>query len=263
MRTFPQFGIGAPAQFPFDRSVSYRTVVNHPGPSTQILYADPDYEERRWRLPLQSLSDLEWQRVEDLFAEVSGRLESFLFLEPGSNCLLWSENLTDPAWTKTAIAVTSGQTDPLGGTNASLLSASGPGVLRQTIAAPSDFAYAASCTIRTEEAGVTLRLTDGAGPEAVSTVSADGVWRRHEVSFRGTPGEESVDFEIHIPSGASAEIFGPQLEGQTSASSYKKTTERAGLFPLTRFDHDHLPDRLSGPGNHSGEVRLIWTPSLT
>ena len=53
-------------------------------------------------LSANELSDQEWQDIEDLFTEVEGRLQSFLFLEPGANLLSWSEQLSNPAWNKDA-----------------------------------------------------------------------------------------------------------------------------------------------------------------
>jgi len=264
MRVFPQLGSGSAAQFPFSRQVRYRSIRNAPIGGPEIGYQDPYFEERRWRLSLSSLSDAEWTSIESLFVECGGRLLPFLFLEPGANLLRWSERLSDPSWsTSGTIAVHDDQADPNGESHASRIVAGSSAAIAQTLEAPADFAYAASCSFRTSHAGVTLSLQDGVGLTKTVVAAPDGTWHRYDLSFRGSAGSESLEWKINFPANSEVDVYGPQLEAQQASSVYKQTASRSGVFSAARFDHDLLPDRLTGPGSHSGEVTIVWTPLLS
>lgn len=264
MRVFPQLGSGSAAQFPFSRQVRYRSVRNAPIGGPEIGYQDPYFEERRWRLSLSGLSDTEWTNIESLFVECGGRLLPFLFLEPGANLLRWSERLSDSSWaTSGSITVHDDQADPDGQSHASRIIAGSSAAIAQALAVPAHFAYAASCSLRTNHAGVSLSLQDGAGLTETVVATPDGAWHRYELPFRGNAGGESLEWRINFPANSEVDIYGPQLEAQQASSVYKQTTSRSGVFPTARFDHDLLPDRLTGPGSHSGEVTIVWTPLLS
>ena len=81
MLVFPQMTTGSVALYPLARKTSRRTVVNRMLDGSSVVYADPDWAEKRWELECVGLSEVEWAAVEGLFASVNGRLETFTFLE--------------------------------------------------------------------------------------------------------------------------------------------------------------------------------------
>lgn len=263
MTVFPQLSSGAVGQFPFDREIRFRTLVNRAADGTEIRVSDVDFQERLWRLPVSELSDQEWQQIEDLLVQVEGRLKSFLFLEPGASLLSWSELFSDPAWQKdSGISVLGGQPDPFGGTEAGRVTSGGSqGALSQLVNIPGSFRYAGSLWARTSQPGAVLQIDD-AGAQAVEAgIDTSNQWKRYSAGYNLSSSSETIRYRVVLPAGAVVEIYGPQLEAQPAPSAYKRTLQQSGIYPNARFDQDFLPDRLTGVNRHAGEIRISWTPS--
>jgi len=265
MSVFPQLSSGAVAQFPIQRDAGYRTILNQLADGSEILLQDPDFEQRMWMLQYDQLTDAEWQSIADLFAEVEGRLGTFLFLEPGANLLSWSELWSDPVWLRDAgVSVLENQPDPLGGTSAASITNSGAtGSLRQSLNIPASFRYAGSVWARTADPGVELRVDDDGPNSSKTAIDESNEWKRYEARYNHTSASAFTVLRIEIPAGATVDVFGPQLEAQTSASAYKPSGSQAGVYTAARFDQDVLADRAEGVGSHSGVIRILWAPSLT
>jgi hypothetical protein len=265
MIVFPQLSSGAMAQFPFLRRTGFRTLVNRAADGAEIRASDVDFEERVWMLSANELSDQEWQDIEDLFVQVEGRLQSFLFLEPGANLLSWPETLSDAVWNKGAgFSVLDGQADPLGGLGAVRITSGGAaGSVTQTLNIPASFRYAGSVWARTAQSGALLQVDDSTSQVVQAAFDTSNQWRRYSVGYNLASAAEFVAFRIVLPASATVDVFGPQLEAQASPSAYKRTLDQAGVYPNARFDQDVLGDRLIGVGRHSGEIRISWTPSQT
>lgn len=263
MTAFPQLSSGAIGQFPFRRKVSFRTLVNESADGSRIVASDPDFQERQWVVNLGGLTDTEWLALETLFGEVEGQLKSFLFLEPGANLLSWSELLNDSVWEADAgIALLDNQADPLGGNSATLLSNSGAtGSLRQRRNIPASYRYVGSVWARTADTGVSLRLDDDGVESEEVTIASDNQWKRYTVGYNGTSNSEWMVFRVTIPTAAAVEVFGPQLEAQPSASTYKRSLQQAGVYPNARFAQDVLTDEATAIDQHSGVAHISWTPS--
>jgi hypothetical protein len=255
MLVFPQLSSGAVAQLPLRRETRYRTLVNRLPDGAEIRFSDLDYFERHWQLPLEHVSDAEFQAIRDLFAAAERRLKSFVFLEPGENLLAWSERFTETVWVASGVSVAEGIADPFGGADASRLT--GAGSLTQTLAIPVWFRYAASIWARTSQPGAGLQL----GAASVSIDSSDQ-WKRYTLStwFSGSTAE-TLDFRI--VSGGALDVYGAQLDAQPAASYYKKTLQQGGVHPGARFASDTLEDQATGPGEHAGLITITWTPSQT
>jgi len=258
MSVFPQLASGAVAQFPLRRTVRMRTLVNRFADGSEIRFSDLELEERRWEIAYEDLTDAEWDAVRDLFEQSEGRLGTFVFVEPGQNMLAWSGSLEQDLWVKSGVSVTDGEADPDGGTAGSRMS--GAGSLRQTLPAPASLRLTGSVWARTSVFGVVLSVSDGAGISASRSLEADGQWRRYFVEFPGGSAQDETVFEIFAGGGA-VDVYGPQLEAQPAASSYKATVATGGVFVGARFDQDVLDDRLDGVGRHSGVVRIQWQRS--
>lgn len=260
MLVFPQLSSGAVSQMPLRRRTTYRTLLNQSLDGNEIRVADASFIERAWQLPLQSLSDQEWQAIQSLFAATEGQLQSFLFLEPGANLLQWSEEFTQAAWTVTGITIAGGITDPTGGAAASELT--GAGTLSQTLNIPAAYRYAASLWARTSQPGAGLQLSDGAAQQASIPFSGDGQWHRYTLSTAWSGSSQTVVFAV-TTSGSTVDVYGAQLEAQLRASAYKRTLQQSGVCPAARFSTDTLGDRATSPGQHSGVLQIQWTQSRT
>lgn len=258
MTAFPQLSSGAVAQFPFARSVRFRTLLNRFAGGAEIRFSDLEVEERRWEIVCEELTDAEWEAIRTLFEQSEGRLGTFVFVEPGQNLLAWSGELGQAVWTKSGVSVTDGEADPEGGAAGSRIS--GSGSVQQTLEAPGAMRLTGSVWARTSGSGAGLTVSDGAGVAATQNFEADGQWRRYEVSYPGGSAAEQTVFEL-FSNGSDVDVYGPQLEAQPAASVYKPTAATGGVFAGARFDQDVLEDRLVGVGRHSGVVRIQWQRS--
>lgn len=262
MRIFPELGSGAAAQFPWRRTIGYRTVRNRFVAGEEIDFGDVALEARRWELPLTELENEEWQAIQDLFEETGGRRLPFTFVEPGSNLLAWSESLDEDVWVKSAgIAIEAGQPDPSGGTTATSLSAGASWTVSQAIAAPASRAFTASAWLKCSAGGGTFGLSDGAGQTKQLAIDGDNVWRPCELLWRQASAAEQMILAISGAGGATIVAYGLQVEPQPGRSSYKRTKEQSGVFANAYFDQDSLEHDLTGPNENSGIVRIQWTPS--
>jgi hypothetical protein len=259
MLVFPQLATGAVSQLPLRREQAFRTLVNRALDGSEIRVLDADYRDRQWELPLVALSEAEWQAIQTLFAAAEGRLQTFLFLEPGENLIEWSETFTDAAWVKSGVSVTEGIGDPFGGTAASELS--GAGTLSQTLNIPASLRYAASIWARTFQPGASIELSDGGTEQSSAAIDPSGQWRRYTLSTALVSTAETLIFRVNAP--GTVDIYGAQLEAQPVTSAYKKTLLQSGVHPAARFTNDTLADQFTSPGEHAGTIRITWTPSHT
>lgn len=261
MRVFPELSSGAAAQFPWRRTIGYRSVRNRFPAGEEIDYGDVLFESRRWELPLADLEDAEWQAIRDLFEETQGRRLPFTFVEPGANLLAWSESLDQDAWVQgVGVTVGGGQSDPVGGSAAANLSGGGSWTVSQTIAAPASRAFVASAWLKCNGSG-TLGLADGAGHAKQLQIDGDNTWRLYQLPWRQASSAEQIIFEISGSGGATISAYGLQVEPQLGRSSYKRTKQQAGVYANAFFDQDSLEQSLTAPNQNSGTVRIQWTPS--
>ena len=198
--------------------------MNRAPGGSEVYSTDVDFHVQRWELDLNQLSDQEWQRIYDLHQQVEGRLRTFLFLEPGGNLLSWSEAFGDPVWVlDPGIAVSDGQPDPFGGTEAVRLTNSGAqGSLSQVLNVPASFRYVGSVWAHTSASGVVLQVSDTASQTVVSTVDSSNQWRRYSVGYNLTSVLDSVGLKVVVPAGSTVDVYGPQLEAQPAPSKYKR-----------------------------------------
>jgi hypothetical protein len=116
MLYYPQLTTGSIAQFPVTRSVNMRTVANQLPSGFTIRMADTGAQKVQWRLVYSDLTDGERSSLESLFEASQGQLNTFTFLDPTDNLLMWSEDWTQAVWTPDPLLqVASGVEDPLGG----------------------------------------------------------------------------------------------------------------------------------------------------
>jgi hypothetical protein len=256
---FPQLSTGAIGQYPIQKSRVSRTVVNESTDGFTFKLADSNAVAVEWTLKFTTLSDAERDALALLYQNVEGQLGSFTFLDPTDNLLLWSEDLTQPAWTANSLlTITGGVADPNGGTSATQLSNTGSAALsaQQVINGPGWYQYAFSVQVSSSSnQQITLiRSTATASQSAVFTAGPD--WTRIVLpgNFGGT--DESVTFGIQLPPGGTVDLFGLQAEAQPGASGYKQTLDSGGVYPNARFLDDTLTIQTDGPGQHSCQISI-------
>jgi hypothetical protein len=100
-------------------------------------------------------------------------------------------------------------------------------------------------------------LAATAGEEQVKPIVIGAEWNRVTMPARLSTHQDGVSFGIQLPAGFRIEAFGGQVEAQMAAGDYKKTVDRAGVYPSTRFDSDALTRISDGPNQSSCVVNLM------
>jgi hypothetical protein len=259
MTYFPQLSTGALVQYPLRKWRISRAVVNsmHDGSDRKLL--DPVAAAVSWRLSFTGLTSEERIKLEQFFEFVEGRLGTFTFLDPTDNLLLWSEQLTSPAWiTGPLLALDEGFADPLGTNRATRITNGGATVqaVEQTIPGPGWYRYCFSLWGRSAAASSVTLFRSTASTTESSKHAVGTSWRRLVLSGSFENTDEGVKFGLQFEPGAGAEVFGMQVECQPAASDYKRTTSRAGVYEMARLDDDSLDIVTEDLDAHSCMVRI-------
>jgi hypothetical protein len=257
MLVFPQLATGASALYPVIKRQGTRTVVNQMGDGSTVIFADDDAALVQWELHAVGLTGAEWNAIDSFFQQVSGRWQTFTFLDPTANLLAESETLSAAVWTKGAsVGLTAGVADPLGTTRATTVVNAGASVagINQVLQVPGNFQYCLSAWVRSS-GGSNVTLIAGA---STSTVTASAVWNRVVLAAgAGSSSVTSVTFALELPAGGSADIFGLQVEAQLAPSYYKVTGAVGGVYSQARFASDQLTVTAQGTDVYDAVIRIV------
>jgi hypothetical protein len=261
MLVFPQLATGTAALFPVTRQELQRTVLNVMADGTVVSYADPNGAIAGWNLRAMGLTQVEWNAIESLFEQTSGRSGNFTLLDPVGNLLLQSEAFTTGAWTAGALVqLTPGATDPLGTTRATGLVNSGQATagLTQILNVPGSFQYCLSVWVRsTSGSALTLAVAN-----VSKTFAAGSQWNRVHLSANpGQAGATTVTFEAQVAAGGSLQLFGMQAEAQLGPSDYKITGASGGVYPNARFGSDQIAVTAQGTDVYDAVIQIVNTES--
>jgi len=260
MTVYPQLASGALSQFPVQKTRRARTVVNRAADGSTIKLADPAGEVTEWVLTYTDLSDDEAAGLRAFFSAAEGTLNGFTFLDPAGNLLAWSEQLDHAVWQKDPLlSLTGNIADPHGTTRAWRLNNGGQAeqAAGQTLAAPGEYQYCFSVYVRSTTA-TSVGLTVGS-QTARRTVSRD--WTRIACMASGAPGATSVHFAVAIGAGDVLDVYGLQVEAQTSASGYKASGP-GGVYEDAHLGDDDLTITTTDVNRHSCTVKIIHANHL-
>jgi len=253
---FPQLASGATGQFPIRRQREARTVINQSCQGYQVKLADSGAAITEWHLSFDAISDQELAALEALFQAVEGRLTPFTFLDPCDNLLAWSEQQNQSVWQASPLlTLTSGVTDPTGGTAAYHISnpTGATLMLQQSINAPASLDYCLSLYARSAQSA-RVWLARGSATDA-RTISPR--WTRLTSAGQLQDNADSMTFGVALDPGSTVDVFGIQAEAQPAASLYKRTTETGGVYSNARFRDDVLTVTAVGPNRHSCALDIV------
>ncbi len=260
MVVFPQLSSGAPTQYPALRRRRTRAITNQLLDGTVVGFADSGVEVNSWDLTLRDLCDSECDAIRILFEAVEGRKGTFTFVDPTANLLAHSEELSDPAWTKSPmVSVTPGVDDPLGGAQAVRLingSQTSQGI-EQALECPASFGYSFSLYARSAADAMISMSRSSSGATFSRMFTLGSAWTRCILAGSLNATDTAIRFGVTFPAGVAVDVFGLQVEAQPWASSYKRTRARSGVYCSARFDHDILRVVSDGPDQHRLNLRII------
>lgn len=136
------------------------------------------------------------------------------------NCVAISEDFENAAWAKTTLTVTSGVTDPLGGSSAFTIAATGAGALISDTnpgAAVIGQQYVTSCWMRRRTGVGNVQLRDVNGTNQLVTISSE--WKRISGPVIAN-NDGNVDCAVRIVDiGDEVDIWRVQVENVTSQAN--------------------------------------------
>ena len=240
--TFPQLMV-----YPVTKRQIRRTVLNVLGDGRTDLLGDADAAAIEWEIVARGMTAAEWGSVQTLFTAVAGRWQAFTFLDPVGNLLAQSENFAVSPWVVgPLLSLTSGVVDPLGTSRATGVVNTGAAAasIAQSLPVPGTFQYCLSVWVR----GGAVTLTIGSSSK---TFAATAWWTRVSMTGSGTT------FAVSLDAGASADLFGMQVEAQIAPSDYKQTGTRGGVYPKARFGDDALTVTAQGTDIFDAVIRIV------
>jgi hypothetical protein len=252
-----------PAGFPLKRETCFLTRVNRLEGGAEYRLCEQQRRLCRWEFDLRNATLEQLQRLEASFQGVAGRYESFAFLDPLENLLLWSEDFSQTVWEKTdAPAFQAGGQlpDPLGGNGAQRWSntSPSPNALSQWLAVPEAGLQLTGSVWAKAASPVELALAVVAeGQESFEArVTLGTEWRRYSAGgrFGDASSGQQVGLRLQLPPDSTVDLFGAQLMALPSPGAYTKTTDARGFHPRCRFGSDVLSRSETAAG--SGGVKF-------
>ncbi len=256
---YPQLTSGSVSQYPVSRRNQRRTVIDVLADGSDLRTEDAGVAQVIWDLSYTYLTTAELTTIKQLFESVEGRLGTFTFLDPTDNLLTWSEEFSKSSWTSDPlIQIAAGGQDVFGLTGATQLTntAQTSQQFRQTIAGASWFQYCFSVYLRSNAPCAVQLIANSQSSQFGRGFNVGTSWTRAIVPVLLSSQDDGIYTGLELPAGSSVSVFGPQLEAQLGAGPYKKTADRAGVYPNSRFDTDNFTFTTTGPDQHSCSVRV-------
>lgn len=260
MLYYPQLTTGAISQFPVRRSAAMRSVTNELTSGFTIRMADTGAQKVQWKLQYSSLTDAERSSIESLFEDSEGQLNTFTFLDPTANLLMWSEDWTQSVWAADPLLqVAGGAQDPLGGTDAMQLTntAQTAQQIVQSTSGSSSFLYCFSVYVRSAVPATIQLVAATTGQTSLTAITTSSAWLRVSKSGSLSVQQDGISFGVQLPAGAQVDAFGAQVEAQPAAGLYKKTIDLGGVYSSARFSSDLLSFSATAPNQNSCQLGLI------
>ena len=262
MLFYPQLQTGNAAQFPLKKHLRLRTVENQMMDGSRIVQRGRQPLVTGWELRYNGLTDAERVAIEQFHSHTEGRLQSFTFLDPMSNLLRWSEDLSKPVWTRDAgFAVTGGVASPEGSLRASRLTNNTviSQRIKQTVSAPGSSTYCFSVRARAAQPSTFILFMAEGSSRIAQEVVATSAWGTYWVSGSFQSAVETMEFGVEAPAGQIIDIFGMQCAPQTGPGDYVRTGSASAVYSGVRFADDRLSFTTNGPDDTAMTVRLTTT----
>jgi hypothetical protein len=128
-----------------------------------------------------------------------------------NNLMNYSGDLTNSAWIKTNVAVTSGIADPFSGTAAQTVTATAAAGFFAQFGAAAGANYVSSLWARRRTGSGAVRLYDPAHDATYATLALTGSWQKFSIA--GPPGSGNAYNVLYLAvSGDAVDVYGPQVE---------------------------------------------------
>lgn len=265
---FPQINANAiVTQRPYTSGRSFSTIFqdNPTGiPTSFVQYGGgltnfPTGPLGRFNVNYPVITDAEIQTLLVFFRDVAeGRLQGFIFLDPGGNLVASSEDFSVASWTAASVSVsTTGlQLDPYRVNNrAQVCTSTGSNGTLSAVVLPaggaSGMSFTASVWAKASSLGQPLAI--GFAGLASQTYALTTGWTRItcSVTLATTSVVTMVIGGASTWAGTAIQLFGAQCVPGLGPGAYRKTPGSNGYRAKCRFDTDAFAYRQNGPNENA------------
>lgn len=253
---FPQLASGASSQYPIGKSRFMRTIRNVLADGSVVAKADPTANRLQWQFSDVELGVADTTALQTFFDSCAGPVHGFTFIDPTDNMLVSSEDLTKSSWIAGPLTITTGVSDPFGGsraftvTNASQITIE----LTQPVRVPANYQYCFSIYALGSSPIVLLRR--GVPPGDAQQYSAGFVWTRLVSSGRLNDAGTALTVGVSLTPGQTISLYGPQLEAQLAPSRYRATTNIGGVYSNAHWAVEELSITAEAPNLFSASFSI-------
>lgn len=269
MAYFPQINGGVSTQRPYKASHEFNTLVVDMASGARLKYGFrgaglanfPTGALGRFDLNYPAITDAEVETLKAFFTSMEGRLNEFIFLDPGGNLIPNSENYSDPSWSLVGLVPAFGVSDPFGGALASTLSSTGANSMLYATVLPagnaSGFTLTASVWARAAWAGQQLSIGFiDSGFGVIGNRAWDlpqGQWRRiwHTVTLATNSYIRVLIGGLGTWNNSPIDLFGAMCAPLPGPGGYAKSPANYGYRARCRFDADEFSWRKLGPNQNA------------
>ena len=187
------------------------------------------------------------------------------FVTDNRNLLGYTNTLTQTSyWNQVSVTLTSGQTDPTGGTNATRIVGTGAASLYGLISLTAGATYTLSCYVKsTSGSNQTFRIYANGGSPFSPNLTATSTWQQVTLTFTAIAGTNS--FGITRDSSTNnfdILAYGIQMELGSTATTYQPIATTQQAYIASQFKYN-----LKDPRDLDAAFRLVfnggWTHSST
>ena len=248
---FPILRSGAATQYPVTRIVRHDVILAETPGGAVWLGSSGAGSLRRWHIAFRDLTDAEVEALVQLH-ETCGGWRTFRFADPLANLLRWSEDLTNPVWSRSpGVTVTRSGQDADGASEFLIVNTSAAaGYVWQDLDLAPGAVCCFSCALWSEG---TVQAALHACEERKEVIGPD-TWQPHYVTGVSTGGVQRV--QIEVEAGRSLHVRHVQAELQVAPSPYKPSFEDGGVFSKTRFARGGIRIVTTAPDRHAADVML-------
>jgi hypothetical protein len=248
---FPQLLSGALAQYPIEKRQQFRTIANVLADGTFWGFEDAGAQSVAWHLTYVELDLTDINALRTHFDACQGPVYGFTFIDPTANMFSNSDKLQSSPWmVDPGLKLESGYPDPNGGTNAWRVTNTSqvPQSLTQRLAVPANYQYCFSLYASSLSGADLTMSRSGTGTTAECNQFVAGAWQRLVSTGRLNDAGAQFSAGISIGPGQQAELYGLQLEAQSSPSHYIPSTARGGVYSNAHWGEGDFQVVAQSPG---------------
>ena len=183
------------------------------------------------------------------------------FVTDNRNLLSYTNTLTQTSyWNQVSVTLTSGQTDPTGGTNATRIVGTGAASLYGLISLTAGATYTLSCYVKsTSGSNQTFRIYANGGSPFSPNLTATSTWQQVTLTFTAIAGTNSFGI-TRDSSTNNFDIlsYGIQMELGSTATTYQPISTTQQAYIASQFKYN-----LKDPRDLDAAFRLVFNGGWT